>query len=227
MATYTPHSAFEYCKKFISNMDLERLTPAILDDINKMFWVYAPWRWSLGLFPQITLVSNTQDYPVTLPDDFLFLYDILQLDGKTTRHLKPTAIYPQTGTLRGGAAGSAAIMNISGTDTLRIDPTVGSIPATAPTQKLIAIYKKTSPTIDASTMYDAGALEIPDEWFWVFREGVLWKAMQWAQDPRAGDTKVQAGQAVHSGQRASFEAAMAYCAQQEKLYDLDLQEAAR
>ena len=138
-STFAAYDAFSYAKKFTGNMDLERLLPGMLDDVNKIFWGYAPWRWTLGLFPQITLVSNTQDYPVTLPSDFLYLYDILQLDGKTTRHLKPTAIYPQTGILRAGQAGSGAIMSIGGVDTLRIDPTPGTIPTDASAQKLISI----------------------------------------------------------------------------------------
>ena len=226
-STFKAYDAFEYVKKYIGNMDLERLVPGILDDVNKMFWGYAPWRWTLGLFPQITLVSETQDYPVTLPDDFLYLYDILQLDGKTTRHLKPTAIYPQTGILRAGQAGSAAIMSVGGVDTLRIDPTPGTIPSGAPLQKLISIYKKTAPDVTQSTMYTAGFLEIPDDFFWVYREGVLWKAMSWAQDPRAGDVKVQGGQVVYGGQRAVFESALITCSQQEKIYQIDLQESQR
>ena len=226
-STYTAYNAFEYAKQFIGNMDLERLAPGLLNDVSKMFWGYAPWRWTLGLMPQITLVSDTQDYAVTLPDDFLYLYDILQLDGKTTRHLKPTAIFPQTGVLRAGQAGSAAIMSINGTDTLRIDPTPGTIPSTAPSQKLISIYKKTAPEVTKTTMYTAGFLEIPDDFYWVYREGVIWKAMTWAQDPRAGDVKVQGGQVAFSGQRAAFEAALLTCAQQEKLYEIDQQEAAR
>ena len=226
-STFTAYDAFEYAKKYIGNMDLERLVPGILDDVNKMFWGYAPWRWTLGLFPQITLISNTQDYAVTLPSDFLYLYDILQLDGKTTRHLKPTAIYPQTGILRAGQAGSAAIMSISGVDTLRIDPTPGTIPAGDPSQKLISIYKKAAPDVTAETMYTSGFLSIPDDFFWVYREGVLWKAMSWAQDPRAGDVKVQGGQVVYGGQRAVFESALITCLQQEKIYQIDQQEASR
>ena len=226
-STFTAYEAFEYVKKYIGNMDLERLAPGILDDVNKMFWGYAPWRWSLGLMDQITLVSDTQDYAVTLPDDFLFIYDILQLDGKTTRHLKPAAIFPQTGILRAGQAGSGAVMSINGVDTLRIDPTPGTIPVTAAAQKLVPIYKKTAPDITKTTMYTSGYLQIPDDFFWVYREGVLWKAMSWAQDPRAGDVKVQGGQVVYGGQRAVFESALITCSQQEKIYQIDQQEASR
>lgn len=220
-STLTPYNALEYVKPFIGNMDVERLLPRILDDVNKMFWVYAPWRWSLGLFQQITLTSNTQDYPVTLPADFLYLYDILQLDGKTTRHIKPTAVFPQTGVLRAGQAGSGAIMTVAAQTVLRIDPTPGTIPATAAAERLVGIYKMVAPTIDKTTMYTAGALLIPDDFFWVYLEGVMWKAMAWAQDPRAGETSFKGGQIAYSGQRAAFEAAMATCAQQEKLYVIE------
>lgn len=223
-STLTPFAAFDYAKNFIGNMDLERLLPRLLDDVNKMFWVYAPWRWSLALLPPITLASNTQDYAVTLPSDFLYLYDILQLDGKSTRHIKPSAIYPQTGVLRAGQIGSAAVMTVSAQTVLRVDPTPGTIPLGASSQKLISIYKQISPVIDKDTMYVAGSLLIPDEFFWVYQEGVLWKAMQWAQDPRAGETQFQGGQIKYSGQRAAFEAALATCAQQEKLYLIDQQE---
>jgi len=225
-STLKAYDALDFAKNFIGKMDVERLLPRLLADVSYMFWVYAPWRWSLGIMPPVTLVSNQQDYPITLPNDFLYLYDILQLDGKTTRHLKATAIYPQTGVLRAGQAGSAAIQTISAVTKLRIDPTPGTIPATSP-QTLVSIYKQTAPVIDQTTMYTAGALLIPDEFFWVYVEGVLWKAMHWAADPRAGEVKFQGGQTTYSGQRAAFEAAMATCAQQEKLYEIDSQEVAR
>lgn len=221
MPLLRPYDAFDYAKNFIGNMDLERMLPRLLDDVSKMFWVYAPWRWSLALLPPITLLSNTQDYAITLPADFLYLYDILQLDGKSTRHIKPSAIFPQTGALRAGQAGSAAVMTVSSQTVLRIDPTPGTIPPGAASQKLISIYKQLAPVIDKETMYTAGALLIPDEFFWVYVEGVLWKAMQWAQDPRAGETQFQGGQIKYSGQRAAFEAALTTCAQQEKLYIVD------
>ncbi len=221
-STIPPYAAFDYAKNFIGNADLERLNPRILDDVSKMFWTYAPWRWSLALMPQVTLVSNTQDYTVAVPSDFLYLYDVLQLDGKTTRHIKPSAIFPVTGVTRAGQIDSVAL---TGT-TLRVDPTPGTIPA-SPVQKLYGIYKIQSPEINTATMYDAGALLIPDEWFWVFQEGVLWKAMSWAQDPRAGNTEYKSGNVAYSGQRAVFEAAMLSCANKEKLYLEDIQEAAR
>lgn len=227
-STLTAYAAFEYSKKFIGNMDLDRMLPRLLDDVSKMFWVYAPWRWTLSSLTPITLISNTQDYNVTLPADFLYLYDVLQLDGKTTRHIKPSAIFPSTGSsLRGGQIGSAAIMNTGAQYFLRVDPTPGTIPASSPAEKLVSIYKQLSPTIDLGSMYTAGALLIPDEFYWVYLEGVMWRAMQWAQDPRAGAVEVKQGQAVYSGQRAAFEAAMQTCMQQEKLYESDPQEEQR
>ncbi len=222
MPTLTPYDAFDYAKPFLGNMDLERLLPRLLDDVSKMFWVYAPWRWSLALMPQVTLLSNTQDYTVSVPADFLYLHDVLQLDGTTTRHIKPSAIFPVTGTTRAGQIGSVALLG----STLRVDPTPGSLP-TSPLQKLYGVYKIQAPTINKTTMLDAGALLIPDEWFWVYVEGVLWKSMLWAQDPRAGGVDVKGGQVIYSGQRATFEAAMLTCMQQEKLYLSDPQEDAR
>lgn len=226
MPNLRPYDAVDYATKLVGNMDVDRLLPRLLDDVHKMFWMYANWRWSLGLLTPVTVTANTQDYAVTLPADFLYLVDVLQVDGKTTRHIKPTAIYPATGLLRGGQISNVAVQTVNAQTVLRVDPTPGDIPA-SPTQHLVGVYKQLAPTIDLSTMYNSGALLIPDEYFWVFQEGVTWKALEWAQDPRAGEVKFQQGQAIYSGARAAFEAALQTCASQEKLYTPDPQEAQR
>jgi hypothetical protein len=106
----------------------------------------------------------------------------------------------------------------------RLDVTPGTIPATAATSKLVGIYKITAPAITNSNMFTTGTQAFPDEWFWVYQQGVLWKALEWAQDPRAGNTQFQDGKIAYTGQRAAFEAALEDAAKREKLYYGDAQE---
>lgn len=74
-ATYAPAEAFTYAKSYVKNMPLEAVGPPLLDEVSKIIWMHAPWRWTLGALPATTLTSSTQDYTIVAPSDFLFLFD--------------------------------------------------------------------------------------------------------------------------------------------------------
>lgn len=211
-STFKPQQAFDYAKTYIKDMPLERLGPAVLDDVHKIMWMAAPWRWTLGSFPVVTVVTDTQDYSVSVPADFLYLVDAYETDGvKPTRPLKIEPTLPTTVTL----VGQVGRVALNGT-TFRLSPKPGTQPSSAP--KIISMYKKTAPNITASNQATAGVQIFDDEWFWVFREGVLWKAYQFADDSRAGSVQVASnGQIQYTGQRATFEAALTFMKANEKL----------
>ena len=226
-STYTAYDAFEYAERFISGQDLDRFLPRILDDVHRILWMYAPWRWTLDLFPQFSLVSNTQDYTVTLPSDFLFLQEAKIADGKNIIHLHCGATFPATVNLISGAPSQISIQTVGSNSVARIFPCPGQFPVGATAQKLIAIYKKNAPKVDRETAQEAGYILLPDEYFWVYLEGVLWRAMKWAQDPRAGSVTVQDDKIVYTGQLAEFQAAMLQMADMEKLNKVDSQQEQR
>ena len=223
--TYSAYDAYLYAQKYLSGQDLDRFIPRILDDVHRMFWMYAPWRWTLGLFPSFNLTASTQDYSVTIPADFLFLQDARIVDGKNTVRLHCGALFPPG--LVAGQISQIAVQTVNNSQVVRITPPPGQFPVGAPPQSVLALYKKTAPLITATTAKQAGFMGIPDEFFWVYQEGVLWRAMAWAQDPRAGGVTVAGDNVQYTGQLASFQAAMQQVADTEKLNKEDDQDKQR
>lgn len=214
-STHRPSEALEAAKSYVKNMPLERVGAGILDDIHQIMWTAAPWRWTVGIMPSASLVSNQQDYSITLPGDFLYAISSHLSDGVTTpQELKIEPTLPAT--LVQGVVSRIAILGVNPSAVIRVAPVPGDQPANEPI--IISLYKKKAPIISVSNMSTAGTQVFDDEWFWVFREGVLWKAYQWADDARAGGVTIAAnGQAQFSGQRANFENALLYMKQNEKL----------
>lgn len=216
---YAPQDAFNYARPFISQANLAVLSPQILDDVNKLFWMYAPWRWTLGTLNPVSLTSNIQDYAQTFPSDFLFLQNAQIYDGKSTRVIKTAAYLPSVlGGLHSGQVNQVSVQS----GTYRVLPVPGTL--TAPTPQIISVYKKTAPLITAINAPTPGSQLFPDEYFWVYIEGVVWKAMYWAQDPRAGETKMQGSNPTYSGQLARFMDAMNEVKEIEKLNEVDSQQ---
>lgn len=224
-SVYSAYDAYIYAKRFISDQDLDRFLPRILDDVHRMFWMFAPWRWTLGLFPSFTLSAFKQDYVLTLPTDFLFLQDARIVDGKNTTHLHCGAMFPPN--LVAGQMSQIAVQTVNSAQTVRITPPPGQFPAGAANQTVQALYKKSAPQITRATAQTAGFMGFPDEYFWVYQEGVLWRAMAWAQDPRAGSVTVAGDNVQYTGQLAAFQAAMSQVADTEKLNKVDTQEEQR
>jgi len=217
-ATKKPVEAFEYAKTFVKNMTLEDTNPEILDEIGKMVWMAAPWRWTLGVLPAATLVSNTPDYTIITPDDFLYILDGYVSDGNNVfRNLIFEPILPADVKVTGDTSRVAYV----GSNTFRLFPRPGTLPA-SPGRQMILRYKKTSPILTNENQYTPGALVMDDEWFWVFSAGVLWKAYLWADDPRAGTATLADGKVQYTGQLAVFRDGIRQMAEREKLPVLEL-----
>lgn len=203
-ATLRPQDAFDLNKSMIKNMPLEDVKVRILDSINKRIWMAAPWRWSVTMTTSpVSVTSNTQDYTLAQPSDFLFIesafLEITESSGgnPTRRDLEPVPVLPQSN-LRGQP--SSIAWNGS---TIRLFPAFGTIPASQ-TVRLFIRYKKTAPTITAANCTTAGVLVMDDEWFPVYEAGVLWMAYLYGDDQRAGSISFQNGQTQASGQAALF-----------------------
>lgn len=220
-ATKIPADAFNYVKRYIKNMPLDQVLPQILDSVNKHMWMSAPWRWTVGTFPNITLASSTQDYTASLPSDFLFLLDAYETDqaGNIPRvyTIEP---WLNPGGLQGQPS-SIAIVSGSpgGSGTVRLYPQPGSIPANV---IILSRYKKQAPTITPSNMTTAGVLVMDDEWFDAYISGVLYYGYLFADDQRAGSAQIDSnsGKIVYSGQRGEWEANIEFMRQREKLITL-------
>lgn len=219
-ATKRPNDAFQYAKSFVKGMTLEDVSVEILDEVNKMIWMAAPWRWTLGSLPATQLVSNTPDYTIITPDDFLFLFDGYISDGSNVfRNLIFEPTLPSDVVIKGDTSRIAYM----GSNLYRLYPRPGTIP-TSPGRQMLLRYKKISPVITNETQFDPGFLEMDDEWFWVFTAGVLHKAYQWADDSRAGSVTLADGKVQYSGQLAVFRDGIRLMAEKEKLPLLDQQD---
>jgi TM2 domain-containing membrane protein YozV len=216
-STLFPSAAFDFAKVFIKRMYLDDVKAAICDDAAKMMWGAAPWRWTISAFPTVTLVANTQDYTVAIPSDFLYLQEayLTNENGDPKKDL-------EIGPLRvaGGSPGIPAEVSISGTPgtngTLRTFPKIGTI-KTGDTVKIFSTYKKTATTITTGNIGTA-ILAFDDDWYWVYRSGVLYFAFLYAHDPRAGEAVIDdKGNWKFTGQRGVFEANLALMRDREKL----------
>ncbi len=182
-------------------MPLEKVQTKILDDANKMLWMAADWRWSVGTLTAITITSNTQDYTLAPPADFLFLLHSYVTDGASvTRHLVVVPSLPASVVVKG----SPAFISYQGSNNFRISPNPGT--QITPVKQIVSFYKKKSPVITASNQMTGGTLVMDDDWFWVYQAGVLYSAYMWADDQRAGSCNIDSqGRAQYTGQRAVFE----------------------
>ena len=218
-STFTAGQAFDYSKRFIKNMPLEQVQVQILDDVNKMMWMKAPWRWTINTFPTVALTNNTQDYSVAIPSDFLYLQDsyITDAKGGVPINLSIQSFLPPGGKL--GVPTSCAVIGAAGTTgTYRLFPQPGSL---NPNWEVISLYKKTAPVIQPSNINTPGVLLFDDEWFWVYVSGILYFAYLYGDDQRAGGAQLASnGQVQFSGQRGVFEANMQIMLQREKLMTL-------
>lgn len=219
-STFTPQQAADYAKRYVKNMPFEQVAIQVCDDVSKYMWMAAPWRWSIGAFPNISLLNSTQDYTASLPADFLYLENAYITDqtGGVPRilHIEPF-LAP------GGKQGTPSRLAIvsgspGGSGTVRFLPApgAGSIPTSS---TVISHYKKQAPTIKASNMNTAGTLVFDDEWFHVYVSGVLYYAYLFGDDQRAGGAQIDpaSGKVSFSGQRGVWEANIALMKQREKL----------
>lgn len=213
-ATKTPYDGFAYIKSYLKGMPFEDIGPEALDEVNKIMWMAAPWRWTLGSLPATSLASNTQDYTIVTPTNFLLLFDGYIADGdKVFRNLQIEPTLPSDVKVVGDISRIAYM----GSNTYRTFPKPGTI-RTSPAQQFILRYKKIAPVITNQTQYTAGFLEMDDEWFWVYTAGVLWKAYTWGDDSRAGAVTTSSdGKTQYTGALGAFRDGLRIMAEREKL----------
>lgn len=205
-STYRPIDAFNFSKAFIKLMPLEEAGPLILDNAMKMFWMAAPWRWTLGNYPVVTLEASRTDYVTVDPADFLVLVpgtayisagaDDVGRDVDAVAHIHSSVKR---------VSGLPTQITHPATNTIRVSPKPSGT-VTSGTQ-LITLYKKVCPTITAENSHTAGVQVFDDEWFHVYVSAVLYQAYLFADDGRAGGVQfAEGGQKVFTGQRGVFEA---------------------
>lgn len=213
-STRSPYYAFEFCKRQIKSMPLDQILLRGVNRVTEIIHMYAPWRWTLGSLPTFNLASNTQDYTINYPADWLYALKATVADGTSPERL--LEIVPALPT-NVGLVGQPSQIAYTGTASqsngpVRISPKPGTITGTQP---VLGLYKKTLTPFTSETIY-TGTFGFDDEWFWVFEEGLLWQAYLFADDRRAGESQVDNdGKVRYNGQRGNFEAALLSMQQRE------------
>lgn len=205
-ATIPVIDGIDYAQRYIKNVPLTPVQTKLINEVNTIMWMAAPWRWSLGSLPTFNLAASTQDYTINYPADFLYAVDgsiIVSNGDGDERDLRvvptlPTAVgyVGQVNRISYPAAAGA----VGGT--VRVAPKPAQVNGT---QTVLGLYKK-SPTLYTNATIFTSALPCGDEWFHVFQSGLLWKAYQYADDGRAGDAVISGEKMQYNGARGQFEA---------------------
>lgn len=190
MAVFTPGDAFSYAKTMVKSMRLDDVKLRILFDALSLIWHAAPWEWTIGEIAEspITVTTNTSEYTITVPSDFSRLEMAILTDDANI--FKPLAIrsYVPSNSVKTGE--TMEIAKVPGQTKVRVYPkSPASLPSTA--QKIILLYKKTTPNLTASDYASTTILALPDDWFHVYCLAVLYFAYLYADDDRAGGAVVE------------------------------------
>jgi hypothetical protein len=201
----TPNDAMAFAKRFIGRMPVDdaEIKLRILDDAHRKLWTAAPWRWTIGSLDTVQLVNDQQDYVITPAPDVQHVVRSTVHDGQNAYELAIESSIAASTVLKGRPDRVA----MAGTNTLRFLPVPKGY-TTGPT--VISLYKKHAVAIDGTNVGNVySTLGIPDDWFWVYQEIVLLRALQFANSPRVGSVAVAAnGMVQYSGQYAAVEAAI-------------------
>lgn len=196
-ATYAPNLALLYAKKVVRGMPLDdaQVQYRVMDDAQKTIWNAAPWRWTTENLVPITLVADQSDYTIAPTGTPVRIARAYRTNGQTTTWFWPSGQGPATANL------SAPPMDISIVDatTVRLWPPPGAMKET---WKMVIALKLESPSITSANAGTGGALIMDDEYYPVYTQWVLYHAMVWAYDSRAGGAQVdpQTGRIQYSGQ---------------------------
>lgn len=211
-ATYPPSAALLYAKSFIKLMPVDsdvNIAYNILDYASAVMWMAAPFRWTVGYVGSITVGGPATDYTLTDPTDFLYIEGAYIAKGNSNNYLTPVSFL----TNEAVTPGTPTLISHPATNTYRVSPA----PTTGYNSPMFVYYKKQRPKITAANYTTPGVQVFDDEWFWVFQEGVLWQAYQYADDARAGGATVdQDGKMQYTGQLGVFQAGLASMRRSEK-----------
>lgn len=206
-ATRVASEAVQYAQRFVKQMPLAPVARDIVNQTIARMWDAADWQFTVGDIPTVILAPDTIEYSITYPDDWgrpirASLIDsgenLAQRQIQCVSHISEAD----------GYIGSTTKVWFKGPpgieDNVRIAPRLKSFDTT---KYITGTYKKAIPIYTNEELYTE-ALPFPDDFYYVFQEGVLWHAYLYADDRRAGDTVVSNDRIQHSGQRAVFEAAL-------------------
>lgn len=207
MAALAPLNAWEFCKMNVRKMPLDDTTTTpsyrakILDSASKMMWNLRPWRWTIGALTSFPLVAAQVQYTLpSYPADLLRLYKCWISDG--TSNIRYLNILPYSPSASTYSEMPIFVAHIIGTQNVRlwgVPPPLGGVTFT-----FEGLYKKASTNIVEGNITSTTVLGFEDDYFPVYEQIVLYYAMVYAFDGRAGGVQYdpQLGKSTYTGQLA-------------------------
>lgn len=196
-------SALLYIKSFRpgATADASVLELQVLNAANRFFHLHAPWSWTLGELAEVTLANGTQDYAIgSPPSDYLAPHRVAVLtQGRHKSDLDVVAKLPPSSASFTGDPKKVAIWDNAGALTYRVWPEPTGM-TSGSEHVLRGQYKLTTTEITAGNKGTADVLLFPDDYYHVYEALVLYFALFFANDTRAGSTQIATnGSRQHSG----------------------------
>lgn len=197
VANFKLIDAFNDVKQKLRKMPLEDVQLYILQDAFSDFWLAAPWRWTVGGF-SLQVTAGTADQPLdSTPDDILYFIDALFTDGQTVNSLHVESFLPTV--ILKGYPNKLWFDSISSPSLLKLSPFPATLPNTS-NWYIVTRYKKRVPLLTPSNIRIAGTQIFNDEYWQVFKQGLLYYAYLWGDDQRAGSLTFADGKMQATGQ---------------------------
>lgn len=217
--TLAPKYALEQAKRFVKKIPDADIQLVIANEINARLWNAGNFVWTLNstsvsLTPSTpSVLQQNYDLSVNLTDCARFVRGMImtpksgvaQVRTDQLYEVNPVSYIPNNSTTAIQGVPSQ-FYYIPGTpDKIRFDVSV-LFPNNS---TFYGIYKKSITPFTPQTLNDTTNFFIPDEWYHVFMEGVLWRYFLYSNDDRAGSIKTNVqGNAEYGGQLAVFQEAL-------------------
>lgn len=214
--TRTPYEALQYAERVIKRMPLEEVYVDIANDIHQRIWQAANWSWTVAATSGITVPLSTTggaqlvEFTALTTPAARFIEGVMTLPiatggGRTdkTEHLEPVSYNLLSAIVGPPTTFQYIPLSSPGNDGFRFN-TKPSYPVNG---LFYGLYKTVQPILTASTLHStaAGSVpQLPDDYYSVYQDGVLWLAFQYAGDQRQGSIQVVEGKVQYTGQLGVF-----------------------
>ena len=203
-STYTPRNALDRAKAHNFNRPITSIEHLTADDAKNVLWQF-PLRWTRKVLSDITVVDSTSEY-TTIPSDFYRLLEFWQVRTDTTPNEVKTDIEivewlnPSPSFERFWADRVAFIQELNTqAGGFRVYPQPEIVTGTTSVYR--GVYQFNPAKITAANISDEGLLLLPDQYFPVYSEWVLYYIFKYTNDSRTGNVVVDTlGRAQYTGQ---------------------------
>lgn len=207
MPTYDPTDAYNAITPQLGNVSLDSTAKGTLaDNAHRWLWNFSPWRWERKTLSAFSISNETQTYTASVPSDFM---QLLQAEAVITSDT-PDSVYEldivkwidTDPTEKRALTKLARICYLqelnSGAGGFKIpNPSIPS----GTTAQIRGVYRALPTTKYTSANLTTDFVELPDQYFHVYQEVLLWMVYRYIGDERAGLAQAASGgRIMYTGQ---------------------------